>query len=344
MPQSICAYVCAYVYFDPTASSPPTGRGVWHEPIDRALKTSLFLLSPSYSNYLFQSTSIILLNNRDNFFSIPAAIKLLGHLDLMLDHIFRNQLRAHNSKSQTEDSFTWCWLERTCWWNAQVIQTTKQNVFFKNGTIYREIIKSTVFEDKSSRIPTLLLGTAPDIAPISETNIRSRPNGCGQLDSKNSIHTSWCGYQGFNGRPQKWFASWIANDEERSLSISTGLHYRSRELDLMYLSSGTCLMSELEQIVDTLYLNWNSLKWLRVQLRGDSDDEATGQRVENHRRPCFGHGLQCNGRSKVIESHKLWSKNHSPHRMQPSTKAPLMPCWLRNWIEPWKALEWYHRC
>ena len=38
-------------------------------------------------------------------------------------------------------------------------------------------------------------------------------------------------------RLRRWFTSWIADDEEHSLSIaiSTGLHYRSRALDLIYL-------------------------------------------------------------------------------------------------------------
>ena len=70
----------------------------------------------------------------------------------------------------------------------------EKTVFLKMEPLYKGIIKSTVFHDGSSRTPTLSLGTAPDIAPISETNIRSRPDGCGQLRSKNPIHTIQCGY------------------------------------------------------------------------------------------------------------------------------------------------------
>jgi hypothetical protein len=70
----------------------------------------------------------------------------------------------------------------------------EQNVFSKMGTIYKRIIEATEFNVGSSRTPTLVLGTPPEIAPISETNVRSRPDGCGQLNSNHSIHTSQCGY------------------------------------------------------------------------------------------------------------------------------------------------------
>ena len=71
---------------------------------------------------------------------------------------------------------------------------TEQNFFSKIGTIYKGIIDSTAFDDGSSRTPTLVLGTSPDIAPVSETNVRSRPDGCGQLSSNHPIHTFQCGY------------------------------------------------------------------------------------------------------------------------------------------------------
>ena len=43
-------------------------------------------------------------------------------------------------------------------------------------------------------------------------------------------------------RFRRWFTSWIADDEEHSLSIaiSIGLHYRSRALDPMYLLTHAC--------------------------------------------------------------------------------------------------------
>ena len=70
----------------------------------------------------------------------------------------------------------------------------EQKIFSKMGTIYQRIVASTEFDVGSSRTPTLVLGTSPDIVPVSEANVRSCPDGCGQLNSNHSIHTSQCGY------------------------------------------------------------------------------------------------------------------------------------------------------
>ena len=70
----------------------------------------------------------------------------------------------------------------------------EQEVFLKMGTIYKKVIASTKFDDGSSRTPTLVLGTSPDIAPKSETKVKTRPDACGQIKSDNLIHTSRCGY------------------------------------------------------------------------------------------------------------------------------------------------------
>ena len=83
---------------------------------------------------------------------------------------------------------------------------TEQKVFSKMGTVYKGISDHTVFDDGSSRTPTLVLGTSPDIAPVSETNVkvRTRPDGCGQLQKYDSIHTSKCGYPKEKG-DYHWF-------------------------------------------------------------------------------------------------------------------------------------------
>ena len=81
----------------------------------------------------------------------------------------------------------------------------EQKVFSKMGTIYRRIIASTDFNMGSSCTPTLVLGTAPDIAPLSKTNVRSGPDGCGQLNSNHSIHTSQCGYPPREKGDHHWF-------------------------------------------------------------------------------------------------------------------------------------------
>ena len=81
----------------------------------------------------------------------------------------------------------------------------EQKIFSKMGAIYQRIIASTEFESGSSRTPTLVLGTSPDIAPVSETNVRSRPDGCGQLSGNHSIHTSQCGYPPRDKGEYHWF-------------------------------------------------------------------------------------------------------------------------------------------
>jgi hypothetical protein len=81
----------------------------------------------------------------------------------------------------------------------------EQKIFSKMGTIYRRIVASTEFDVGSSRTPTLVLGTSPDIVPVSETNVRSCPDGCGQLNSNHSIHTSQCGYPPRDGGNYHWF-------------------------------------------------------------------------------------------------------------------------------------------
>ena len=57
--------------------------------------------------------------------------------------------------------------------------------------IHQDIIASIMGRSPS---PILDMGTCPDIAPISETNVRSRPDGCGQLITGHPFHTSQCDY------------------------------------------------------------------------------------------------------------------------------------------------------
>ena len=81
---------------------------------------------------------------------------------------------------------------------------TEQKVFSKMETIYEKIIGSTAFNDGSSRTPSLVLGSSPDIAPVSETKVKTRPDAWGQIKSDHSIHTSQCGYRKEKGN-YHWF-------------------------------------------------------------------------------------------------------------------------------------------
>jgi hypothetical protein len=118
-------------------------------------------------------------------------------VDFMLDHIVPNSgidvERTIKRLKRKEVLFDAGWKEFVGALPKQSTDT-EQTVFSKMGIIYKEIIRHTAFDDRSSRTPTLVLGTSPDIAPVSETNVRSRPDGCGQIHSKHSIHTSQCGY------------------------------------------------------------------------------------------------------------------------------------------------------
>ena len=95
----------------------------------------------------------------------------------------------------------------------------EQKVFLKMGTIYQRIIDSTKFK-RSSRTPTLVLGTSPDIAPVSETSVKTRPDGCGQLNSNHRIHTSRCGYPSQEKGDYHWFNIAYVEEYKKRNTIS----------------------------------------------------------------------------------------------------------------------------
>jgi len=142
-----------------------------------------------------------------------AVLKDLGNIpevtaDFMLDHIVPNSginvertIQELKQKGILGDAG---WKEFN---NAlpKKSDANEQKVFSKMGTIYKGIIDSTVFNVGSSRTPTLDLGTSPDIAPKSETNVKTRPDGCGQLKRNHSIHTSQCNYPPRENGDYHWF-------------------------------------------------------------------------------------------------------------------------------------------
>ena len=93
----------------------------------------------------------------------------------------------------------------------KVSKDNEQKVFAKMETIYQNIITSTSFDVGYSPSRTLNLSTCPDIAPTSDTDIKNRPDGCGQLLSTHPFHTSQCGYPS-QGKDYHWFN--IAHAEE----------------------------------------------------------------------------------------------------------------------------------
>ena len=116
---------------------------------------------------------------------------------------------------------------------------SEQEVFSKMGTIYQRIIASTEFGDGSSRTPTLVLGTCPDIAPESRTNIRSRPDGCGQINSDHPIHTSRSGYPPSEVDDYHWFnIAYVEEYQKKNSSndlndVCSYFHSRINNIDLL---------------------------------------------------------------------------------------------------------------
>ena len=130
-------------------------------------------------------------------------------VDFMLDHIVPNSginVELTMQKLKREKVLLDAgWKEFAVTLPAEQSTDTEQKVFSKMGTIYRGIVDSTVFDDGYSRTLTLDLGTSPDIAPVSETNVRSRPDGCGQLNNNHLIHTSQCGHPPREKGDYHWF-------------------------------------------------------------------------------------------------------------------------------------------
>ena len=87
----------------------------------------------------------------------------------------------------------------------KVSNDNEQKVFAKMETIYQNIITSTSFDVGHSPSRTLNLSTCPDVAPTSDTNIKSRPDGCSQLISTHPFHTSQCGYPSQGKEDYHWF-------------------------------------------------------------------------------------------------------------------------------------------
>ncbi|KAF8966229.1 hypothetical protein BDZ97DRAFT_2074195 [Flammula alnicola] len=86
----------------------------------------------------------------------------------------------------------------------------EQEVFAKMATIYEQILACTMFRSGRFRAgcrpsPVLKLGTCPDIAPISPTNVRTRPDGCGQLVSDHPTHTAQAQHSSAIKGQYHWF-------------------------------------------------------------------------------------------------------------------------------------------
>lgn len=76
-------------------------------------------------------------------------------------------------------------------------------VFLKLKDVYEKIVSSAQFNTPPSHPPTLSFEQYPNTAPISDTAVRTRPDGCGVLRREQAIHS-------FNAHPRdpyklNWF-------------------------------------------------------------------------------------------------------------------------------------------
>lgn len=63
-------------------------------------------------------------------------------------------------------------------------------IFRKLRAVYGKIVSSAKFHNSSAPRPTLSFEQFPNIAPTSDTDVRSRPDGCALLTSEQAIHTT----------------------------------------------------------------------------------------------------------------------------------------------------------
>ena len=62
-------------------------------------------------------------------------------------------------------------------------------VFLKLKAVYDKIVSYAKFRESSARSPTLSFEQYPNTAPISDTSVRTRPDGCGMLRAEQPIHS-----------------------------------------------------------------------------------------------------------------------------------------------------------
>lgn len=68
---------------------------------------------------------------------------------------------------------------------------TEEEIFNRNMEIVvKDILGNCKFSKNIIPLRGVGIGTSPNLAPVSATNVRSRPDACGLLESFNSLHTS----------------------------------------------------------------------------------------------------------------------------------------------------------
>ena len=149
---------------------------------------------PSKQNWVFINGT---LDEKSQAFLLNLGNILEVTIDFMLDHIVPNSgINIERTMQNLRQEGVLLDAGWEVFKNALPKKSpdNEQKMFLKMGTIYQKIVASTEFDVGHSRTPTLILGTSPYIVPVSETSVRSRPDGCGQLNTSHPIHTSQWGY------------------------------------------------------------------------------------------------------------------------------------------------------
>ena len=118
---------------------------------------------------------------------------------LMMEHIVPNsQVDVLATMEALKERGTWC--ESTGWsefrgQSPRELGNTKPptketDVFLRLKSVYEKIVSSAKFHNSLAPSPTLSYEQYPNIAPVSDTGVKTRPDGCGVLTTLQAIHTA----------------------------------------------------------------------------------------------------------------------------------------------------------
>lgn len=118
-------------------------------------------------------------------------------VDLMMKYIIPNsQVDVSATMETLKKGGTWT--ETTGWsdFNGQTprelgnmkTHNRETEVFSRLKSVYEKIVLSAKFHGSTAPSPTLSYEQYPNIAPVSDTGVKTRPDGCGVLTSAQGVH------------------------------------------------------------------------------------------------------------------------------------------------------------
>ena len=124
-------------------------------------------------------------------------------VDFMLQHIIPNsQINVTATMESLKEQKLWSksegWsefggkspLELSKVKSRRASNNKETEIFHKLKAVYGNIVSSAKFHNSSAPRPTLSFEQFPNIAPTSDTDVRSRPDGCALLTREQEIHTT----------------------------------------------------------------------------------------------------------------------------------------------------------